>query len=174
MRNAVSFSVIFLLIGVMTLSAQAKIGVVNPMAILEKSIEGKRVIAQIQDRDKQYQANIAKLDEDIRQIQTKLNLQRLTLAEEAIAQMTTDLDKKQTERKRLAEDATSYMDELQKRLFKKVIDELSPLIEQLGKEKGLDIILDLSRAGIAWFSPAIDLTADVIKRYDAVKSGQIK
>lgn len=174
MRSVVSFSVIFLLIGGMTRSAQGKNGVVNPMAILEKSIEGKRVIAQIQDRDKQYQASIVKLDEDIRQIQTKMNLQRLTLTEEAIAQMTTDLDKKQTERKRLAEDAYSYMDELQKRLFKKVTDELSPLIEQIGKEKGLDIIFDLQRAGAAWFNPTIDLTADVIKRYDAVKSGQIK
>jgi outer membrane protein len=98
----------------------------------------------------------------------------MTLNEEAIAQMTTDLDKKQTDRKRLAEDAYSYMDELQKRLFKKVTDELAPLIEQIGKEKGLDIILELQRAGVAWFSPTIDLTADVIKRYDAVKSGQIR
>ena len=174
MRKVVSFFANFLVLGGVALMAQAKIGVVNPMSILEKSMEGKRVIAQIQDRDKQYQANIAKLDEDIRQIQTKLNLQRMTLTEEAIAQMTADLDKKQTERKRLAEDAYSYMDELQKRLFKKVTDELSPLIEQIGKERGLDIIFDLQRAGVAWFSPAIDLTADVIKRYDAAKPGQIK
>jgi Skp family chaperone for outer membrane proteins len=174
MRKVMLFSVTFLFIGGATLLAQAKIGVVNSPALLEKSVEGKRVIAQIQDRDKQYQASIAKLDEDIRQIQTKLNLQRLTLTEETIAQMTTDSDKKQTDRKRLAEDAYSYMDELQKRLFKKVTDELAPLIEQIGKEKGLDIILELPRAGVAWFSPTIDLTADVIKRYDAVKSGQIK
>jgi outer membrane protein len=173
MRKTATF-VCGLLIAGTALLAQSKIGVVNSPLILEKSVEGKRVIAQLQDRDKQYQSGIAKADEDIRQLQAKLNQQRLTLTEEAISQLTADLDRKQTERKRLAEDAYANMDDLQKRLFKKVTDELGPIIEQIGKEKGLEIIFDLQRAGAAWFSPTIDITDDVIKRYDKAKSEQKK
>lgn len=173
MRKVAAFVGTLLIVGTM-LTGQSKIGVVNSPMVLEKSVEGKRVIGQLQDRDKQYQASIVKADEDIRLLQTKLNQQRLTLTEDAIAQMTADLDRKQTDRKRLAEDAYANMDDLQKRLFKKVTDELGPIIEQLGKEKGLEIIFDLQRAGAAWFSPTIDITADVIKRYDAAKSIQIK
>jgi Skp family chaperone for outer membrane proteins len=173
MRKAAAFVGTLLIVGTM-LIGQSKIGVVNSPMILEKSGEGKRVIGQLQDRDKQYQASIIKADEDIRLLQTKLNQQRLTLTEDAISQLTADLDKKQTDRKRLAEDAYAYMDDLQKRLFKKVTDELGPIIEQIGKEKGLEIIFDPQRAGAAWYSPTIDITADVIKRYDAAKSTQIK
>jgi outer membrane protein len=152
--------------------AQIKIGVLNSQDVLEKSGEGKKVIARLQEKDKQNQATIAKLDDDIRTLQTKLNTQRITLTEDAILNMTSDLDKKNTERKRLAEDAYSSMQELTQRLFKKVQDELIPIVEALGKERGLDIIFDLAKSGAIYWNPTTDLTAEVIKRYDASKAGK--
>jgi Skp family chaperone for outer membrane proteins len=152
--------------------AQVKIGVLNSQDVLEKSGEGKKVIARLQEKDKQNQATIAKLDDDIRTLQTKLNTQRITLTEDAILNMTSDLDKKNTERKRLAEDAYSGMQELTQRLFKKVQDELIPIVEALGKERGLDIIFDLAKSGAIYWNPTTDLTAEVIKRYDASKAGK--
>ncbi len=154
--------------------AQSKVGVINSQEVLEKSAEGKRVIARIQERDKQYQANIAKQDEDIRNLQTSLNTQRLTMTDEAALAKQADLEKKTTDRKRMAEDAYSGMQELTARLFKKVQDELIPLVEQLGKERGFEIIFDLQKSGAAWFSPAIDLTPELIKRYDAAKAAPVK
>ncbi|MDD8026496.1 MAG: OmpH family outer membrane protein [Acidobacteriota bacterium] len=149
---------------------QGKIGVINSQEVLEKSVEGKKVIARIQEKDKQYQASITKLDDDIRQIQTKLNTQRLTLTEEAAAAAQADLDKKTTDRKRMAEDAYAGMQDLTSRLFKRVQDELIPIVEALGKERGYDLIFDLQKSGAAWVSPAIDMTAELIKRYDASKA----
>jgi Skp family chaperone for outer membrane proteins len=152
--------------------AQTKIGVLNSQDVLEKSSEGKKVIARLQEKDKQNQAAVAKLDETIRTLQTKLNTQRITLTEDAVMQLTSDLEKANTDRKRLAEDAYSGMQELQVRLFKKVQDELIPIVETLGKERGLDIIFDLAKSGAVYWNPAIDVTAEVIKRYDASKAGK--
>jgi outer membrane protein len=149
---------------------QIKIGVVNSNEVLEKSSEGKKVIAQLQQKDKQNQADIQKLDDDIRTTQTKLNTQRLTLTEEAVTQYSIQLDRLQTDRKRKAEDAVSSFNELQNRLFKKIQDELVPIVEQIGKEKGLDVIFDLFKSGAVWWNPATDITAEVIKRYDASKA----
>jgi Skp family chaperone for outer membrane proteins len=165
-----TLTMIALLGGFAAVYAQAKIGVINSQDVLEKSAEGKRVIARIQERDKQYQANIAKLDEEIRALQTSLNTQRLTMTEEAALAKTADLEKKTTDRKRMAEDAYSGMQDLTQRLFKKVQDELIPIVETLGKERGLDMIFDLAKSGAVYWSPAIDFTADVIKRYDASKA----
>jgi outer membrane protein len=152
--------------------AQAKIGVLNSQDVLEKSGEGKKVIARLQEKDKQNQAAVAKLDDEIRTIQTKLNTQRITLTEDAIMSMTTDLDRKNTDRKRMAEDAYSGMQELTARLFKKVQDELIPIVEGLGKERGLDMIFDLAKSGAVYWNPVADITAEVIKRYDASKAGK--
>jgi Skp family chaperone for outer membrane proteins len=152
--------------------AQSKTGVINSQEVLEKSAEGKKVLARLQDRDKQNQAAISKLDDTIRNLQAKLNTQSLTLTEDAAMQMRSDLEKANTDRKRLAEDAYTGMQELTARLFKRVQDELIPIVEGLGKERGLDIIFDLAKSGAVYWNPAIDLTPEVIKRYDAAKATQ--
>ncbi len=152
--------------------AQMKIAIVNSNDVLEKSAEGKRTLARLQDADKQNQAKISKLDDDIRQLQTKLNTQRITMTDEAVLANQADLERKQTQRKRDAEDAYAQMQELSTRLFKKLQDELIPIVEQIGKERGLDIIFDRDRSGAVYYSPAIDLTAEVIKRYDQSKATQ--
>jgi outer membrane protein len=147
-----------------------RIGVINSQDVLEKSAEGKRVIARLQEKDKTNQATLVKLDDDIRQLDTKINTQRLTLSEEALYNMSADLTKKQTDRKRVAEDASRDFQDLQVKLFNKVQSELIPIIEALGKEKGIDIILDLAKSGAVYFNPSVDLTEEVIKRYDASKA----
>jgi outer membrane protein len=149
-----------------------KIGVVNSQDVLEKSAEGKRVMAQIQDKDKQNQDRLSALDEEIRNLETRLNTQRLTLTNEAMMQLTSDLEKKRTERKRYAEDSLREMQEFTGRLFQRVQNELLPIIEQLGKDRNLDLIFDLARSGAIYFNPTIDLTQEVITRYDASKASR--
>ncbi len=148
----------------------SKIGVINSQEVLERSVEGKRVIARLTEKDKQNQATLTKLDDEIRQLETRLNTQRLTLSEEALYNMNADLQKKQTDRKRVAEDAVRDFQDLQVKLFNKIQSELIPIIEALGKEKGIDLIFDLAKSGAVYFNPAIDLTEEVIKRYDASKA----
>ncbi len=161
---------VFVLALASTAAAQAKVGVIDSQQVLEKSSEGKRVLARLTETDKQNQAAISKLDDEIRQIQTKLNTQAITLTEDAVANLRADLDRKNTDRKRKAEDAYTGMNDLTQRLFAKVQEELLPIVTQLGKERGLDVILDAKNSGAVYWSPAIDLTADVIKRYDASKA----
>ena len=149
-----------------------KIGVVNAQEVLEKSTEGKRVIAQLEDKNKKNQNDIAKLDDEIRNLQTKLNTQRLTLTQEAMMNLNSDIERKQTQRKRFAEDFNREMNELSARLFKKIQDELIPILQQIGKDMNLDVIFDLSQSGTLYFNPTIDLTEEVIKRYDASKAAK--
>jgi len=42
-----------------------------------------------------------------------------------------------------------------------------PLIDQIGKSKGFTIVFDITRPGIVYFDPAIDITEEVIKAFDA-------
>lgn len=149
-----------------------KVGVVNAQEVLEKSTEGKRVIAQLEDKNMKNQNDIAKLDDEIRNLQTKLNTQRLTLTQEAMMNLNSDIERKQTQRKRFAEDSVREMNELSARLFQKVQNELIPIIQQVGKDMNLDVIFDLSQSGTLYFNPTINLTQEVIKRYDASKAAK--
>jgi len=150
--------------------AALKIGIVNSQEVLEKSIEGKRVMNQLSQKDQENQKKLAKMDEEIRQIESKLNTQRMTLSNEALMQLNSDLEKKKTARQRFAEDSYREIQDLTNRLFQKIQRELLPIIEQIGKDFDLDIIFDLRNSGAIYFNPRVDITAEVIKRYDASKS----
>jgi outer membrane protein len=147
-----------------------KVGVVNSQDVLMKSQEGKKVTSQIEAKNKTVQDDLARIDERIRELETKLNTQSLTLSQEALNNLMSDLDKRRTERTRFVEDSRREMSDLQARLFQRLQNELRPIIEQLGKEMNLDLIFDVGNSGIIYFSPAVDLTAEVIKRYDASKT----
>jgi len=172
--NYIIFLSLFAAALVVTSYAQQlpRIGVINSQRVLETSGEGKRVIAQLQEKDKKVQDELAKIDEDIRKLESKLNTQRLTLSEQSLLDLRSDIERKRTERKRRAEDSLRELQELQLRLFNKVKGELLPIIEQLGKEKGFHIIFDLANSGALYFSPAIEITDEVIKKYDASKAAK--
>ncbi len=151
---------------------QLKIGVVDSNEVLEKSTEGKKVVAQLQSKDSKAQADIAKLDEDIRLLETRLNTQRLTLTQEAMRNIQADLDRKRTERTRFAEDQVREITDMTNTLFGRIQTELRPIIEAVGKEKNLDVIFDLGASGVIYFNPTINLTAEVILKYDASKASK--
>ena len=151
--------------------AQQNVGVVNSQEVLEKSIEGKKIMNRFQQKDKENQKKLATMDEEIRKLETKLSTQRLTLTNEAMAQLSSDLEKIGTARKRFAEDSLREMQALQVRLFQRLQNELLPIIEAVGKEKNLVAIFDLGRSGLIYFNPVINITDEVIQKYDASKAG---
>jgi len=175
MRRSTNKGLLILLMMFVLVSAgfaQQKVGVVNSQEVLEKSVEGKKIMNRLQQKDKENQTRLAKFDEEIRKLETKLSTQRLTLTNEAMTQLSSDLERNRTERKRFGEDSLRDMQELTQRLFQRIQTELMPIIEAVGKEKNLEVVLDLARSGLIYFNPAVSITDDVIQRYDASKAGK--
>ena len=158
------------LAGLAAAQEAGKLGMVNSQEILDKSAEGKRALAQLQAADKKYADEVTRLDDQIKQFQNRLSTQRLTLTPDAAAALQADIQRKQTERQRSAEDAARAMRELQVNTLEKIQAELLPIIDQLRKDMGLDCIFDMTKGGVVYYTPALDITAEVIKRYDALKA----
>jgi Skp family chaperone for outer membrane proteins len=149
---------------------EVRLGVVDSLRVLERSTEGKRIVAQLEEVNKTSQQSVTNKDDEIRQLETKLNTQRLTLTNEALMNLTSDIERKRTERKRFAEDAFSEFQALRDRLFARLQNEVRPIIAQIGKEKNLEIVFDLNNSGAIYYNPSIDITEDVILKYDASKA----
>ena len=149
-----------------------KIAVVNATDVLQKSQEGKRVTAQLEAKNKSLQEELTRIDDRIRDLETRLNTQRLTLSQEAYANLVSDLDKQRTERERFVQDSRRELNDLQLRLFNRLQLELRPIIAEIGKERNLDVIFDIEGGGIIYFNPAVDITPEVIQKYDASKGSE--
>jgi outer membrane protein len=145
----------------------SKLGLVNSQKAFETSNEGKKVISQLLDREQKIRNEIAKLDGQIQSLETKYNTQKLTLAAEAVVQMEAEINRKMTERKRYEEDATKDYQQLRANLFNRIKNEMVPIIQATAKDRGLEIVLDMVESGVVYFSPSVDITDEVIKKYNA-------
>lgn len=170
---------ISLTIGLVLLAAVAsfaqqqtyKVGIINSTKAFEISAEGKKAYAQSQDRENKVKAALQKLDDAIRALENRMSTGRLTMTQEALLATQADHDLKLTERKRYEEDATRDFQTFQRNVGQKIQEEMVSIIKALRKENGLEIIFDLAAAGIVDFDLALDITDEVVRRYDASKSG---
>jgi outer membrane protein len=94
--------------------------------------------------------------------------------DQARAQLEKEIERQQVEGQRFQQDAQNEIQELQNEVQQDFIRKVSPLIESVAKEKGLQMVFDLSNAGLAWWDPGLDLTTDVIKKLDAAKPSAAK
>ncbi len=147
-----------------------KVAVVNSQKAFEGSLEGKKAMAQFRDKDDRIKKELDRMDNDIQALQTRINTQRLTLTDEALMQMASNLERKRVERKRYEEDSSREFQQLQIRLWQQIRNDVVPIIEQIAKEKGFELVLDLTAGGVVYANPACDITDEVIKKYDASKS----
>ena len=176
MRHHVRLLALFAVMGMAGVAGLAlaqeggKLATINSQEVLEKSAEGMKAIAQLQAADKKFGDQIARIDDQIKQLQGRLTAQRLTLTVEAAAGIQADIQNRQTERQRAVEDASRSMQELQATTLTRIQADLMPVIEQLRKDKGLDLIFDVAKPGIVYSVPTLDLTAEVVRRYDAIKA----
>lgn len=146
-----------------------KVAVINSQQTLEESAEGKKAFAQLRERNDKIKRELERLDGEIQTLETKYNTQRLTMSDEAIMQLTSDLERKRTGRKRYEEDSARDFQKFQFDLTQKIRNEVVPIITQVAKEKGFDLVLDGVAGGVIYFNPAIDITSEVIRMYDASK-----
>ncbi len=171
-RTIAPLVILFILVvaGASYAQQASKIAIINSQKAFETCVEGKKVLGQMQDRENKIKADIQKLDDSIRLLENKLSTGRLTMTNEALIGIQADIDKKTTERKRYEEDAARDAQQFSGNLIQKIRAEMVAIIEILSKERGLELVLDVQQSGVVTFNPAVDITDEVIRRYDQSKA----
>jgi len=139
---------------------------VNPQRIFQESAEGKaamnRVQALIQKKQTEGQDRQKKLQADQQKLQTRGGV----MNDAARAQLEKDIEKQQVDGQRFQQDAQAEINELQQEVQNEFVKKVTPVIELVAKEKGVQLVFDLNNAGLAYFEPGLDLSSEVIKRLD--------
>jgi len=148
----------------------SKIAVINSQMAFETSVEGKKALSQMQDRENKIKSDIQKLDDAIRLLENKLTTGRLTMTNEALMGIQADIETQKTKRTRYEEDATRDGNQFANNIIQKIRNEMVAVIEALAKERGYDLVLDMITGGVVTSSPTVDITKDVVARYDQSKA----
>ena len=165
-----------LMLAVMTFSALtlahegSKIGVVDADVVIQKSIKGKKFFEEYNQLGQTRKGEIDTMIEAYRAQEKDLQAKAASLSEEKAKAMRTDLQKMQTDIKRKQEDAEQEIQAFFNDRLNQFRKELAPLIRQVAQEKSLDMVINYGpQSSLVYFSESINITEDVIKKYDEMQ-----
>jgi Skp family chaperone for outer membrane proteins len=145
----------------------AKVGFVNLQAVAQLSADGKAANAKVQALAQKKQTEGATKAKLLQDNQQKLQTSGSVMSEDARAQLQKDIDKQQVEAQRFEQDAQAELNELQQQLQADFQKKLMPILEELSKEKGLQVLFSAADSGVIWADPGLDLTLEAVKKMDA-------
>jgi len=147
--------------------AGAKAGFVNLQAIAQLTAEGKAAAAKVNALAQKKQTEGAAKSKALQDNQTKLQTSGNVMSEAARGQLEKEIERQTVEGQRFEQDAQAELNELQQELQKEFQDKLMPILVDISKEKGLQVLFSAGDAGVIWIEPGIDLTMEAVKRMDA-------
>jgi len=159
-----------LLAATATAQSAQKVAIIDSQKAFDRSVQGQKIIALLQDKENEIKASLKQRQEEINSLKDKFASQRLTLNEEALRQLQLEIDKKEAEKKKYEQDSSVEFDQFKAKLIKKMRDEMLAIVDELVKERGYDLVFDLSSSGLIYFQAALDITDEVIKKYDEASS----
>jgi outer membrane protein len=155
--------------------AGAKIAFFNPQAVFQASADGRAAVTRVNALIQKKQTENADKAKLLQGNQQKLQTSGSVMNEVARVQLEKEIEKQTKDAERFQQDAQAEINELQQEVQSAFVKKLSPIVEQLATEKGLHLVFNASESGIAWATPGLDLTGEVIKKLDALtKPGTAK
>jgi outer membrane protein len=151
--------------------AGAKFAFINPQRIFQESSDGKAALGRVNTLTQKKQTEAQAKQKALADNQQKLQSGGGVMSDAARSQLEKEIEKQNLEMQRFQQDAQAEIQELQNEVQNDFVKKVTPILQQVATEKGLQILFNGTEAGFAWVDPGLDLTSEVIKRLDSAKSG---
>ena len=140
----------------------SRVGAVSLALVARTSKAGQSALAEITKLVKEKESLAAAKATEIQKQQMEAQKTNSALLQKA-------LEKSRLEFQRFQQDAQAEIDGVQAKFDADFRIKLAPIVDAISKEKGLHFVFGLEQAAILWWSPTVDISAEVVKRLDAAK-----
>ncbi len=152
-----------------TAFADAKIGYVDLQKALNQSKAGVSAKSDISKLVKKYEDQFKQMQEDLKTQKTNLEKQAGILSESARADKEREYQQSVKELQRFQKDVKDELQAKDADHTKRIINELFDILKKIGKDDGYTVILEKNEGAVIYADESIDLTDQLIKRYDAAQ-----
>ncbi|MBI5183270.1 MAG: OmpH family outer membrane protein [Nitrospinae bacterium] len=148
-----------------------KLGYVDIKKVIDESEAKKKAIEELEREYKSKEEIFKKRDADLKKIEEELSKGGLVMDEKVKREKEEEYSKQQKALKRDIDDGNQELADREREKTKEILLEIENIIQNIGKEDRYTIIFDKNdRLGaILYASDEIDLTQEVIKRYNNQK-----
>lgn len=147
--------------------AQSKIAVVDLEGAMNQTKAGSKANTELQADFNKAKAKAQKLATEMESIQKDVEAQRSVLSQDAIQRKLADIQKKKVELERLEKDTQDELQRKQMQFVGSIVQDMRKIITDYAKEKKIDLVLEAKEAGAIYANPGLDITAEIVKRFDA-------
>ena len=140
---------------------------VNIPRVAAESASGLALSERVQALIDENNTEVNTMNETLQASQERLQQGSTVMSQAALTQLQREITRLQVDVQRAAEDAQGEVQALQEELQLSFQDELIPIIELVAAEKELHLVLSVTDAGVLWSVPGLDITDDVIARFDS-------
>ena len=142
---------------------------VDLQRIAAESTEGKAASAKVQALTQKKSAELADKTKALQANEQKIQQGGAVLSADARAQAQKEVDRLTVEIDRFQQDANAEVQELQQQLQADFQEKLRPVLDGVVKELGVGLLFSAGDAGAIFIDPSLDITGEVIKRFDVAK-----
>jgi outer membrane protein len=149
-----------------------RIAYVDLQRAIFASNPGKEARRSLDERTDRLKKDLEKRQEEVRALQAEFQKQSALLSSEARADRERDLQRRFRDVERLKQDSEDELNRRDAELSKRILGEVREVVRQLGGKGNYTLILERNAAGVLYAANGVDLTEEVIKVYNASKSGK--
>ena len=171
--RSVGFALIagVVLLGGVDVGAQApppmqRIGYIDLTRVLARSAAGVAAREQLEREKAAMQKEMDAKRVELDKLREELEKKGPLMTVDARRDREEAMERKRRDAARLADDYQRELGRKEQVLAQKVMQDISGVIERVGKQKGYYLVLERGRAGVLYSAPEADLTDDIIKAYD--------
>jgi Skp family chaperone for outer membrane proteins len=149
---------------------QFRIGALRLSYVVRNSKTARAAIAQVEAFERKKSTEVESKAAELQKRQVELQKQSTSMSPRAVADLQRAFDKSRLEFDRFQQDARAEVDAMQSKFDAEFRIKLAPIVDEISKEKGLHFVFGIEQASmVAWWSPAVDISDEVVKRLDGAK-----
>jgi outer membrane protein len=135
--------------------------------VAAESNEGKAAAARIKEFQESKATELNNKNKALQAAQQKLEQGGSVMSDQARAQLQSEIDRQQRDVQRASEDAQQDFQNFSQQVQDDFSRKLNPVVDKVAREKQVHFVFSAQDAGLIWADPALDLTADVIRAFNA-------
>ena len=163
------FVMIMVLAAAVTASAQVKVAVIDVQRVVTESDAGKEALGRLKTLQDLKIAEGQKMQKELDALKEQLAKQRFTLSDDKIEALGKQIQDKGIALKRFQDDAQRELDDARRQALGGLEQKILPVINNLGKEKGMTLIFNKFQSGLVYADDAVDITDEVIRRFNTAQ-----
>jgi outer membrane protein len=143
-----------------------RIAFIDVQRVLARSAAGVAAREQLEREKATMQKEMDGKRVELEKLREELEKKGALLTAEVRREKQELFERKRRDAARLADDFQKELEKKESQLLSKVLQEVSGIIEKIGKDRGYYLVVEKRGAGVIYASTEADLTDEIIRAYD--------